>query len=494
MTLAEDVREAGRVDCAAPDTVTRRSDPVTVLTRRVMPFVLLGGVIVVLVRLAATPLHNFDTFFHLRFGHEFLEGNWSLRDPGSVTTFATADWVPTQWLPQVVMAQFEDWFGLAGVAWLSGVQFLALALTLWWVARRQADPIVAAPVVILALAGCASGMSMRPQVISFILVAVTAAVWIRAHQTARVPWHLVPLTWLWAMCHGMWLVGVVIGMVAVVGIALDRRARGRRLVGMAAVPIASGVAASFLTPVGPGLFSAVLTVNSRGDYFYEWATPSFTDWNVLCALALVSIPVLLGLRRGRRDWLTVLMLALAAAWLLYSLRTVPVAVAMVVPFTATALQDLVGASTPATRRERLLVLGGFATALLVLASVVSRTADQPPANPEWMDSRFEALPAGTKLLEETGFGGYLMWRFPHLDLMAHGYGDTYTDAELNRNLEILTLEPGWDDQLRETGIEYAVLSPDLPITYALVELEGWTVLEGDEDVQLLAPPPGWLDG
>ena len=41
--------------------------------------------------------------------------------PGSPTSFGTNDWVPTQWLPQVVMAQPEDWFGLAGVAWLSGV-------------------------------------------------------------------------------------------------------------------------------------------------------------------------------------------------------------------------------------------------------------------------------------------------------------------------------------------------------------------------------------
>ena len=81
---------------------------------------------------AGQPLNNNDTYFHLRFGHEFLSGDWSLRDPGSVSSFATADWVPTQWLPQVVMAQTEDWFGLAGVAWLSGLLFLSLALVALW--------------------------------------------------------------------------------------------------------------------------------------------------------------------------------------------------------------------------------------------------------------------------------------------------------------------------------------------------------------------------
>ena len=78
----------------------------------------LAGIFVALARLASFPLDNYDTYFHQRFGHEFLTGQWSLRHPGSVTAFGTAHWVPTQWLPQLVMAQTEDWFGLPGVAWL----------------------------------------------------------------------------------------------------------------------------------------------------------------------------------------------------------------------------------------------------------------------------------------------------------------------------------------------------------------------------------------
>ena len=227
-------------------------------------------------RIASFPLGNNDTFFHLRFGHEFLTGAWSLRHPGSVTTFATADWLPTQWLPQVVMAQFEEWFGLPGVAWLAGLQFLTLALTLWWACRRQAEPAVAALLVVLALVACTSGMSMRPQQISYILVVVTTATWIRARTTGRAPWQLVPLTWVWVMCHGMWPVGLVIGGVAVVGLALDREHPTGKLLRMAAVPVAS-FAAALVTPVGPGIVGAVLSVSSRSsDYYYEWGPPDFT--------------------------------------------------------------------------------------------------------------------------------------------------------------------------------------------------------------------------
>ena len=62
---------------------------------------------------------------------------------------------------------------------------------------------------------------------------------------------------------------LVIGAVAVVGIALDRAFRGRNLVMLGLVPLTSGVAAA-LTPVGPALYPAVMLVGSRGKYFAEW--------------------------------------------------------------------------------------------------------------------------------------------------------------------------------------------------------------------------------
>ena len=59
-----------------------------------------------------------------------------------MSSFGTNDWVPTQWLPQVVMAQLENWFGLPGVAWFQGLLHLALAVTFWVVARRWSTPLV----------------------------------------------------------------------------------------------------------------------------------------------------------------------------------------------------------------------------------------------------------------------------------------------------------------------------------------------------------------
>ena len=132
-------------------------------TRAVLAGLVVVGILVSLFVNCARTLTNTDTYFHLRFGQEFLDG-WSLRHPGSVSTFATRDWVPTQWLSEIVMARTEDWFGLAGVAWLSGFLEIALFLTLYVVCRDRAEPLVAAAVTATALFAMQNGLSMRPQV------------------------------------------------------------------------------------------------------------------------------------------------------------------------------------------------------------------------------------------------------------------------------------------------------------------------------------------
>src|SRR6476646_3613533 len=69
-------------------------------SRVLLPFLVLLATLAAVAHGFAVPLTNTDTYFHLRFGHEFLHGAWSPWHPGSVSTFATAHWVPTQWLSE----------------------------------------------------------------------------------------------------------------------------------------------------------------------------------------------------------------------------------------------------------------------------------------------------------------------------------------------------------------------------------------------------------
>ena len=182
-------------------------------------------------------------------------------------------------------------------------------------------------------------------------------------------------------------------------------------------------------------------------------------------------------RRRHNDWTEILLVALAAAFAIYSQRTVPVAAAMLAPLAAAPLQDLLGRRTP---------VGASASGSSWPGVRRSRWWPSPwrcrtrrpthRTQPAWMDPALRALPPGTKVLDDWDQGGYLMWRHPQLDLMMHGYGDTFTTDELRRNVTLIMVDPGWDASLRESGARIALLRPWSRLGIQLTALEGWQVV------------------
>ena len=234
----------------------------------------------------------------------------------------------------------------------------------------------------------------------------------------------------------------------------------------------------------------MLTVAGRGRFFSEWGAPDFTS-PTGAALILLAAPALLVVLRRGASWPTVLFLGLGLGLALYSNRTLPLAAVTLAPVAALALQSLIpGQPTPPGRREVGWGLGAAAAALLVLAVLVPRTSAETPVRADWVEDRLGSLPAGTTVLNDWGDGGYVMWAYPQLDLVMHGYGDTFTTEELERNTSILGLDRGWQDLVRETGAEVAFLRTDHRLTAAL-EDAGWRVVATSDEVELLEAPSGW---
>jgi hypothetical protein len=85
-----------------------------------------------------------------------------------------------------------------------------------------------------------------------------------------------------------------------------------------------------------------------------------------------------------------------------------------------------------------------------------------------------------------------MWRYPQLDLLMHGYGDTFTTAELTRNNGMLALDPGWDDALRGTSARVAVIRPYTRLAYALISEGRWHIVHASDSVVMLRAPRSWV--
>lgn len=464
----------------------RADDLVSRIASQWVPIALVGCAFGFMVVLGTAPISNPDTFFHLVVGERFLD-DWSLRNPGTLTPFASGHWLPTQWLPEVIMAKFESWFGLGGVAFLSGVQLTAFVTTLIACGRRFADLWVVAPLTLLVILGSAGGLSMRPQVISYILCVVVAATWLSHTSAKRAPWMLIPLTWVWAMCHGMWPLSIAISGAAVVGIALDRKETPRRLLALASIPLLS-LAAGLLTPVGPSLFSAVTAVNSRRHYFAEWDPPFVMTPQVAASYFIVAVAAVAMWRAGTITWTRIALMCFTCFAAVYSARTVPIASGIGMLLACIAVQGYLGQRSHWGRLDLAAVAVAPVVTLATILGVVAATETEVPSQPEELVELLDGLPAGTEMWTAMEYGGFMLWRYPNIVPTTMGYADQYTDDELATIVRIGRVNPGWSQDFSDFGVSYALIHYDDALRYNLTTFLGWTTLYMDPDVVLLSAP------
>jgi hypothetical protein len=126
-------------------------------------------------------------------------------------------------------------------------------------------------------------------------------------------------------------------------------------------------------------------------------------------------------------------------------------------------------------------------ALGLLAITAAERADRSVVAP-WVADRLDAMPSGTKVLDDWQLGHYAMAHHPQVQLVMHGYVEMFTPRELDRNVDITRLNPGWDAEVADLDVDYALVDPDSQLGYALVHQLGWTTIEGDDDYVLLTPP------
>lgn len=450
------------------------------LTRALPP---LAGLLLAafLSTLARRPFRAFDTYFHLRFGEEFRHG-WSVAHPGQLSLSSSNDWVPTQWLPQVMLSWIDDRAGVSGLVAVFAALIAALAAAVYLCLRGHAGRGAALFLTVLVIVGCLPSLSLRPQMLSYLFLIAVLAAWNRARRRGGAPWLLIPLAWLWATCHGMWILGVGASMVLAVAVVIERRPDRWAAARMLAVP-AGMLLAGLITPVGPRLLGAVFLVGSRTEYFNEWRPPELATIGAAPVTGLLAVAVLLLVRRGHVEPYPIALLTLGSAFALYSTRTLPLALIVLAAVVAGECGRR-SAVTPPTVRERI-VTAAIAGAT-VLVALGGPTLDEPADDLRPFSARLGELPEGSTVLTDWTTGSILLWTNPGLDVPRHGYGDVYTDEELADDRVLGRLGPGWQRVLDRLDPQAALLPDSAPLTTALEE-RGWSPLERANGLVLLRP-------
>lgn len=435
---------------------------------------------------AADPVTDPDTWWHLRLGEEFTS-SWSLAHPGALSPFGTRSWFATQWTLEVVAHYFEDAFGLAGVQWLAGLGLVALAAAIYVSCRQRSSMFIASVVSGVALFATILSQGPRPQMASFMFVAIVVAAWLRTTDDLKPRWWLIGVSWLWACTHGMWFMGVLVGVAVVVGQLLDSRLDRRTAVRLGLVPVGSVIAAA-LTPVGPKLIGAPFFTVQAAEFISEWQPPKFSTPVPAIALLLVAVVAITWARGdSRRSWAEILLLALALGWIVLYYRTIAVGAVIVAPLVASAMQSWL------PRDDRLRVWKweprvGVAIALLIVAAVTIVIPMRKPAPLERVDRLNAALGRlsdGTVVYNDYALGGWLEWKHRNIAPVIDGLTDQYPVKYVTAYMNALNLEPGWQRQIDKTGAQYALLEWRSPLATALRGSGEWKTVVHESKYVLL---------
>lgn len=429
-----------------------------------------------------------DTWWHLKLGQEVWQthaipslDSWSYTVNGH-------PFVAHEWLGQVSLFAAFHWFGYTGLqVWLCLFSAAIAVASFMLCYRYSGDAVAAAVGGFLALFFGSIGMSMRPQVIGYLLLVIELLILHRAYtERARALWWLPALFALWVNCHGSYSLGLFI--FAAAGVcwwsSADRTSR-RTL----AASFALSCGALLVNPIGwKLLLYPIDTMFHQKDgltFVTEWLPLSTQD---IRGLALVFV---LG--------------AMGVAALTGRARASLFELLVFVPVTYLAIQH-----------ERLVFVFGIVCAPLAARMIAARRRLQPPA-PDHLpanaflvilcavlslalipsaarsESRVEGLypvkavqflrQAKLKgpMMHEYIWGGYLIWALPEYKVFIDGRSDVYDWAGVvarYRDWYLLHADPA--QLLNDYHIGFCLLPAGSAQANVVRRMTGWKQVYQDE--------------
>ena len=483
-----------QVPTAAITVLTRDGDVGQQSSRRessIVPWMMSIVTVIVALIMGIRPVQDVDAWWHLKVGQFVLNGG-AFIGPDPWVPFATKPFVLTQWLPEVIAFKGYEWFGLPAVAWLRCLGILLILSAILWCTRRVADTVPALIIALAALAGTGGSLSERPQLVSFILLAVWLGAMWRTAEDLRPRWWLIPLTWVWALSHGLWIAGIGVGVIVITGLLLDRRINLRQAGRMMLVPVGS-LAVVALTPVGPRLLLTPFGVaENAASFIQEWQPPDLrSDVFAIITLILLAGAVVGWVRSGSvPPWWQIGLAAVAFVSTMAMGRTIAVGAIISAPLAAGSLQRLRKSAPRDIGRSSFKQWGSLIViATLVAAPVSMLVASQPKLTPEGLRPALSAVPAGSVVLDDFAVSGWLLWAEPGLvpaiDLRSEIYSKEYFQAY--RNAE--QVRAGWQAYVKRINPTYALLRTRAPLRLALQEELHWTTVRADPSGYVLLKAP-----
>jgi len=483
-----------------------------------MRVLLYGLTLVGVFTLAVSSLTYFDFWWYLASGERIIATrSIPATDPFSFTAEGRP-WINHMWASQVLFFALREAGGRIALILLKGAVVTAtFSLVLLTMRRRGVHPLTASAVTLLAAWAGWEFWDVRPQIFTYLLVAVFLYLLRPGWEGRRglvlgLPLLMIP----WVNLHAGFVTGLgLIGLVGA-GTALprlldrERRGAGWRTLGLALGLAGLATLASLANPYGARALLFPFEVVSTRAFMIsttEWFSPNFHDpaYRGFELMLLLLVPAF-AWGRARLTATDVLLTLVFAHLALGSARHIPLFAVVAAPALADALQAALqgfwavrapGWNALADRlRPTLPSLWPLAAApatplavaaffLLVGVSAAWTGFQDPVASPLRQDLNEARYPERTMtfirrerlpgpIFNAYAWGGYEVWRlYPDYRVFIDGRTHVYGREILRDFLEVTNLGARWQEVLDRWGIQTILaLRPSL-LTEALLAVGGW---------------------
>jgi len=451
--------------------------------------------VLVFIILTRTPQDS-DMWWHLRAGQDMWQSKSILLTDTFSYTRAGQPWVNAFWISEIV---FYLSYKLGGFLALTSLVALTGAITFYFLYRRmEGNPIINAFIVVLAVLTAAPIWSPRPQIFSFLILALLDG-WLSKIQKGgqKWLWLLIPIFALWANIHGGWIWGFLLLAAHIAGMALNnltKENRGNaenwkfllRLVFWSAV----AVLAIGLNPNGISIWRLPFYTASVSMQIQEWASPDFHLLEFQPLLWMVFLLVITAvLAKPKTNWAT-LFKVLGFAYLTFvSARSIAVFAIIAAPVLAewanaaveniktelaihieTSAGPLLSEKTNLVLNSALLfVIGVTALGRANLVSTPTEVNKNVPLGAvQWL----KEYQIGGNLFNSYNWGGYLTWALPQTPVFIDGRADLYGTELINEWWNVADGTPQGLAVLDQWKIQTILLEPSWPVIKILPSM-GW---------------------
>ncbi len=469
---------------------------INLLLRRIFSFrVMLGSLLVVLAVLTARARFNDpDMWWHLKTGQII----WTTRtipttDLFSFTTNHHA-WVPHEWLSQVSIYGAYRLGGYPGLMlWLcfftAAIFIAGYALCSLYSGSAKVGWLGA-----LIIWFCSTGgLAIRPQMIGYLLLVVELLL-LRLGSTRNPRWFfwLPPLFAVWVNCHGSFFLGILVAAVFCfcsflsfrMGPLVSSRWEPRRS-RMLALALGLSVAALFFNPVG--MQQVLYPLNTM--MHQSIGLSQVEEWQPLLLSSprglgfvgiLACIVLVLIVRRAELFLPELLLLAVGAEFAVSHRRMMFVFGILVAPVLSRLLATLWDGHD--AEQDHPIINAVFIAASLVVAFLAFPNRQNllrqvNVGNPVKAVEFIKAHHLSGRMLNDYGYGGYLIWAAPEYPVFVDGRADVFEwTGVLEEFGRWATLQSDPNTLLNKYGIEFCLLGRQSPMAHVLPVMQGWKAI------------------